>query len=68
MGYLTNYRQKLNFGLFETIRVLAISDPRLSTNILKELKNIKKLIGYQLFANKMCLSSVYYSKFGCCDS
>jgi hypothetical protein len=54
MGHITNYRKNANFGLFETIRISLV----LVVRRYPEKK--EKLFGHQLFADKMCLSSVYY--------
>jgi hypothetical protein len=57
-----------NFGL---LKQLGYWLSRLSANALfinKKEKEKEQLFGYWLFANKMCLPSIYYSKFECSNS
>jgi hypothetical protein len=68
MGHLINYKQKSNSRLFETFRISTVMAVRRNPFFLNEKSIQKKNRRYRLFANKMCPLSVYFPKFGCCDS
>jgi hypothetical protein len=61
-------KKKFVFGLF--LKLLGYWLSWLSANTLKEIfkRNFKKTSRYQEAPVKMCLSSIYYSNFGCCDA
>jgi hypothetical protein len=52
-----------NSRFFETIRVLVFG-----YTLKNKKKKKKKTQGYRLSVEKMCLSSIYYSKIECYDS
>jgi hypothetical protein len=70
--YLTNYGQKAYFWTFKNLLGYWLSrlSAKTQKNNSKKSKKFKKskTRKYWQLTQKMCLSCVYYSKFGCCGS